>query len=130
MYAGAMSALRQAISRFFWSEERREREAPRRREKEIWIHPALWWIVFIATLAEIGLELIPERHVLVRMLLRLPYMIVIVVFATNAFVVWRRRRNGWAPIDGVHTSPTLAPGQSPLAVRWRWLTRQHDPGSD
>lgn len=124
--------MRGAIARLFWSEERREREAPRRRERAVWVHPALSWIVSIGLLVGSGVSFIPHHQLLVRLLLGLPYVVVFVALGANGLVIRRRRREGWTPVDGIHTPPVPEPGQSPIAVSWRWLVHREstDEGQD
>lgn len=98
----AMRAVRGAVARFFWSEERREREAPRRRDKGVRFDPVLGWLIVIALAVQVGLELIPEHHLLLRLLLRLPGAIVCVFLAGS--LVWARHQRNLTP-GGVGEAP-------------------------
>jgi hypothetical protein len=113
------------IVRLFWSEERRERERPRRKHQEVWLHPALWLVTVICTFAAIGTQWIPARHAWVTVLLMVPWVVLFVALIANSIGVRRRRQEGWTPVRGVHTPPRVRLGESPLVVRWRWLTRRH-----
>jgi predicted membrane protein len=95
--------MRGAIARFFWSEERREREAPRRQANGVKVPPAVFRIYFVGIVVAVGVGQIPEHHVLGELLVRVPAVIVLLVVIVG--YAWARHRQGSAAAGGDQQAP-------------------------